>query len=707
MILNIPDNIVHALSWTIIHSIWQISFIAIIMSTILYFVKAEYARLRYLIGLLSLGTVFISCLITFILCFQPSIPSDDIGGAFSSSFHSGNFMLLLNEGNSGWLSGIVDFINSKSVTISQFWIIGVVIFTFKFLFSLGYIQYINHPSGLKNNKRFDTILARLKDKMEINRNIFIAESKRVITPVVSGFIKPIILFPASVATTLTNEEIEIIVAHEIAHIIRNDWIVNMIQSIVEILFYYHPAVWWISAHIREERENCCDDIALQNGFNNLDYARVLVKLKDMQLNYMPSLAMSFFRSENTLLNRIKRLLGQPQNRKNMREKLIAFALIFSVAIAFANDRKDRQEVKIFPLDNDKIIQIDSEVGITFPEPVEIQLDTVPKSSKKESMISIRRDGDKKTIVEIEDGEIKRLEIDGEVIDPEDYDIYVDEIPQFHFDEGTYFFDTDRTFNFDRDFPHRFKIFNDSLPFMRFDYDFGHMEELNEMMEKLREEGGVMELKELEEMMEGLQNERGIFGMEMEELRERMDQLREEGNTIELEELQELMDKLKSENMMPFVWPLNKGEGLKGFFNWDGNEFKDLMKEWSYDWPKLEELKELERFEWPEGAFDSWGRINDELYEPYILDLERLRGGNRINDRIGRELNEDGLLNLDENNEIELSGKHLKINGDKQPQNIWQKYKRIFEENTGMKLTKDSKIEMDVIGKKVRKGYRRI
>src|SRR5205814_3969509 len=107
-------------------------------------------------------------------------------------------------------------------------------------------------------------------------------SALVDSPCVLGWLKPIILVPISATTGLSPQQIEGILAHELAHVRRNDYLVNLAQTVVETVLFYHPAVWWISRTIRQEREHCCDDIAAQTAGDARGYARALVAMEELR-----------------------------------------------------------------------------------------------------------------------------------------------------------------------------------------------------------------------------------------------------------------------------------------------------------------------------------------------------------------------------------------------------------------------------------------
>ena len=118
------------------------------------------------------------------------------------------------------------------------------------------------------------------------------ESTLVEVPMVIGWLRPVILLPVAATTGLSSEQLEAILAHELAHVARRDYLVNLLQSVVETLLFYHPAVWWVSNQIRVEREHCCDDIAVAVSGNVLVYARALTELEELRgRSPAPSLAL--------------------------------------------------------------------------------------------------------------------------------------------------------------------------------------------------------------------------------------------------------------------------------------------------------------------------------------------------------------------------------------------------------------------------------
>jgi beta-lactamase regulating signal transducer with metallopeptidase domain len=152
---------------------------------------------------------------------------------------------------------------------------------------------------------FDRTARRLAARLAVRRPVRILQSAAAEVPAAIGWLRPVILLPVSAITALTPEQIEVLIAHELAHIRRHDYLVNLIQVAVETVLFYHPAVWWIGSRIRAEREHCCDDLAVAVCGNPVHYARTLATLEG--LRHAP-LAPAMAADGGSLRDRIMRLL---------------------------------------------------------------------------------------------------------------------------------------------------------------------------------------------------------------------------------------------------------------------------------------------------------------------------------------------------------------------------------------------------------------
>jgi hypothetical protein len=147
-------------------------------------------------------------------------------------------------------------------------------------------------------------LDRLIERMHVSRSVRLLATDRVDSPSVIGWLRPVILAPVGVLCGLAPEQVEALLAHELAHVRRHDYLVNVLQGIAESLLFYHPAVWWISNQIRAEREHCCDDLAVAASGDVLAYARALAELEFMRPAHFKA---ALSANDGSLLRRIRRL----------------------------------------------------------------------------------------------------------------------------------------------------------------------------------------------------------------------------------------------------------------------------------------------------------------------------------------------------------------------------------------------------------------
>jgi uncharacterized protein (TIGR03435 family) len=153
-------------------------------------------------------------------------------------------------------------------------------------------------------------LDRLGARIGLSRPARLLVSALVQVPTVVGWLRPVVLVPVAALAALAPEHVEALLAHELAHIRRHDYLVNILQSIAEALLFYHPAVWWVSGHIRTEREMCCDGVAVSVTGDALTYAHALAELES---NRSACFDAALAANGGSLADRIGRLLGQPRS----------------------------------------------------------------------------------------------------------------------------------------------------------------------------------------------------------------------------------------------------------------------------------------------------------------------------------------------------------------------------------------------------------
>ena len=182
-------------------------------------------------------------------------------------------------------------------------------------------------------RQWQQALDDLKTRIRVSRTVRLLLSSLVQAPAVVGWLRPVVLVPVGVLAGLPPEQIEALLLHELAHIRRHDYLVNVVQSIVESLLFYHPLVWWVSGHIRAERELCCDDAAVSVNGDALTYARALAELASTRPAHSSAVMAA---TGGSLAHRIARLLGQPRPAPHTlsRPGLIGAAILLAI-MAFA------------------------------------------------------------------------------------------------------------------------------------------------------------------------------------------------------------------------------------------------------------------------------------------------------------------------------------------------------------------------------------
>jgi beta-lactamase regulating signal transducer with metallopeptidase domain len=216
------------------------------------------------------------------------------------------------------------------------WLAGVMFLSLRLLTGWLWIQRLRTYGATAAGESWQRMASRLSRRLHIARTITLLESTLVEVPTVIGFIKPVVLLPASALSGLSAGQLEAILAHELAHIRRHDYLVNLLQTLVETLLFYHPAVWWLSRRIRAEREHCCDDLAVSLCGDPIAYANALTDLEALRSNHHHFVMAA---TGGSLLHRVRRLIGAPTSHAGRAPAWLAgsAALILIGGIAVGAD----------------------------------------------------------------------------------------------------------------------------------------------------------------------------------------------------------------------------------------------------------------------------------------------------------------------------------------------------------------------------------
>jgi len=210
------------------------------------------------------------------------------------------------------------------------WATGVLILSLRLFGGWIQLQFLKRRAVEPVADRLQQAAVRLSKHLRLRRVGRLLESAVVQVPMVIGWLRPVILLPASAVTRLPMDQLEALLAHELAHIRRYDYLVNMIQTVIETLLFYHPAVWWVSRRIRAEREHCCDDLAVSVCGDSLLYARALTELEQVR-GAEPALAVAA--ETGDLLARVRRITGRPLSRTRCPRPGLAGAVAMLAVVA--------------------------------------------------------------------------------------------------------------------------------------------------------------------------------------------------------------------------------------------------------------------------------------------------------------------------------------------------------------------------------------
>ncbi|MEZ5040092.1 MAG: M56 family metallopeptidase [Saprospiraceae bacterium] len=352
------DALIQAIGQSMLHSLWQGLLIVGLLSLSWHYLKGASAATRYGVGILGLFLFSGMVLATFIGIYNNLSASEVIAGMGpGESFYelANPFAAAIGETEGGMNFPTVFF---PFLVIS--WLAGVGMMSIRLVLELVYIQRLQINASPISGQWMDH-MQTYADRLGIRRVVRLMESDWVTSPLTVGVIQPVILMPIGLVNGLTTDQVACILAHELAHIQRYDFAVNILQSIVEVALFFNPAVWWISKNIREERELCCDDVAVGLTKNKHQLAYTLAKLEEWRLE-TPSLAMSFNAPESKVIARIQRLIGEEPKANVLTKGWLSILLItaFFVLAAFRTS----------PI-------LERQVGAAMANPADAEMDARP------------------------------------------------------------------------------------------------------------------------------------------------------------------------------------------------------------------------------------------------------------------------------------------------------------------------------------------
>jgi beta-lactamase regulating signal transducer with metallopeptidase domain/Tfp pilus assembly protein PilF len=323
--------LIDSLGWTLVHFVWQAAFVALALWLFLQWAHKATPNVRYLAGCTALGLACVGFAVTFgwqcgrslevgAASVEKSAPPGDVvappplvefasktrspAPATKGADHAPPIGLPRTRSFEARLRVFQSAMRDWLPAVVCFWSIGVGLLSLRLIANWNVVQRIRTECKDVEDAAWAQRFAMLRRRLHVDYPVRLLRSTEVSVPLVIGWLKPVVLVPGWLLTGLSSEQLEAILAHELAHVRRHDYLVNLLQNLVETIFFYHPAVWWVSGQIRKEREHCCDDVAVRACDSTLVYARALTALEELRA--MPG-SLGIAASGGSLIERIKRL----------------------------------------------------------------------------------------------------------------------------------------------------------------------------------------------------------------------------------------------------------------------------------------------------------------------------------------------------------------------------------------------------------------
>lgn len=297
--------LLRATGWALLHSLWQGALLALLAALALRLARRRSAEFRYAIACATLGLM--------VLAFAGTLAWVS-GGGDPLSTSSALMIAPVGEGRGLeiWVPQLRGVLGPWIPWLFLAWFLG---FSLRLVLMGRALAWLYGPclgSLQPPPEAWLTRFEELRTRCQVRIPVRLGISKQVDSLLVMGWLKPVVLVPASALLALSPEALEALLAHELAHIRRGDFLANVVQTLAESLLFYHPAVWWLSRCIRQEREHCCDDEAVRACGDPILYASALAGLEELRTQpfLIPDLAPAA--SGGRLMSRIQRLL-QPRS----------------------------------------------------------------------------------------------------------------------------------------------------------------------------------------------------------------------------------------------------------------------------------------------------------------------------------------------------------------------------------------------------------
>ncbi len=318
------DVVVYAVGWALLHSVWQGAAVAALAALALRTLRRRASNARYAVACIALVALVTGWIVTAAQTGRAYYPVAvaaaatlvtppahiELGAAGPFDRTPAIRPLATLDVRETRAPRWRERLEAWSVSLVPLWFAGVFVLTLRLVLGWRAVQRLRRTATVDVSASLQTRVAFLSRCLGIRRVVRVAQSAVVPVPAMIGWLRPLVLLPLRALTGLTAAQLDAVIAHELAHIRRHDYAVNVLQSAAEVLLFYHPACWWLSARIRVEREHCCDDLAVSVCGDRVAYATALADLASLRGD--PALVLAA--TDGDLLHRIRRVVAAVPDR---------------------------------------------------------------------------------------------------------------------------------------------------------------------------------------------------------------------------------------------------------------------------------------------------------------------------------------------------------------------------------------------------------
>jgi beta-lactamase regulating signal transducer with metallopeptidase domain/polyhydroxyalkanoate synthesis regulator phasin len=330
-----------AIGWAVLHSLWQGFLIGGVVLLLLHANRTHSASMRHAIAFLGLLAMLLAFVTTTTLLLVDG--SDTASRVVASTATSGHLetatstndipspdratantspLIGATERDLSWLPGVITWA----------WLAGVGLMTVRLFGQWCWSRRLRHRGTEPTDAAWTTMFDSLKARCGVGERVRLLVSRTIDSPMVVGWLHPVVLMPASVFTALDPEQLRTILVHELHHLARRDHLLNMVQAVIEAVLFFHPVTWWLSRQVRIERELRCDDATLEIADSPRSLAEALLALESLRTLNDTRASFQLAATGGSLMHRITRLTGSsPQAPNCAGWRIISASTILAVA----------------------------------------------------------------------------------------------------------------------------------------------------------------------------------------------------------------------------------------------------------------------------------------------------------------------------------------------------------------------------------------